>query len=825
MNVLSLAVVLSTAWASVALAAPTASGALHYTTSHGRVELIAATDAVAVQVLDAKAFEKVLAPYDKKVERQHLFGSYALLKNVPPMLTQALTQSGAARLLPAYHPAGYEVLLITDGRILARFAKGLADADIQKRVTKAGGASVRKLREGLHLVTTEPARTVEVATRLNDSHLSVWAHPDFISQRRLMHVPNDPLFDEQWHHAVIGSAGAWETTMGSDSIIIAIIDSGTDTTHPDLAGKIVSPRDTLMNDDDPTPDSTDAHGTGTSGLAAAIGDNETGVIGTCPNCSLMPIRMMSESGYGRDSADVDAFYWAADHGAQILSNSWGAAFPAPVEPAMEDAIHYVTGNARDGKGALIFFAAGNDYRENEAQELAADPLVVGVGATGYWDVKESYSNWGDSLDIASPAATVTTDIQGNAGYAEGDYTYDFGGTSAATPVTAGIAGLVLSINPDLTREEVQQILYDTADKIDERVTYTNGRTPYYGYGRVNALRAVQKASGVEVCQPQPENCTNEVDDDCDFTVDAADITCMPSEIDVGIGCTRDQECGRYGVCLNDMYGYPAGYCSTSCNDTYTCPGDGLCIPDGDSGMCVDTCSSVADCRQADGYDCLPTGIGDTKACTPSCKYLGCRPGDTCDEATGACWHDGPNPAGGACMSSPDCADNGRCLREQWFGLPGGFCDVDCMSNDDCPEATSCQNMGHFAMCVPSCQRVSDCRDGYTCWPDGSGGGMCWMPCASADDCADGETCNEWGLCGDETPPDTSVDTDPGGTPVDVCGCDITTVCDTDADGNTCSCDPECGAKKKHKKGCAAAPAGAWGALAALFTLVRRRRLR
>ena len=157
----------------------------------------------------------------------------------------------------------------------------------------------------------------------------------------------------------MGARAAWDVETGVPEVIIAIIDSGVDLTHPEFEGRLESPRDSLEFDEDPTPDMYDAHGTSCAGLAAAAMNNATGVVGICPGCSVMPIRIMSEDGWGRYGADVDAFEWAAEHGASILSNSWGTSEPSSIPSAMQAAIQTVADESRDGSGALVLFASGN----------------------------------------------------------------------------------------------------------------------------------------------------------------------------------------------------------------------------------------------------------------------------------------------------------------------------------------------------------------------------------------------------------------------------------------------------------------------------------
>lgn len=784
----------------------------HFYTTHGRVELEPVAEQLVVSVVDEAALSQRLAA-EPGAQVRRLYGSLRLIEGVgaPGALAYELRKHGVVSEVLAVYLSSEDQLLIADRKLRAHFAETLSAAEITRRVKLAGGVAVHPVRADLgiyEVLAPTPADTVEVAAKLREDRLATWAHPDFIYRKQKRLVPNDPYFSEQWHHDLVVTPAAWDLTLGDSSVIIAILDSGVDTLHPDLTSKLVSPRDTLDVDNDPTPGTDEAHGTGCAGLAGAIGNNNLGVIGTCPDCSIMPIRIMSEEGYGRYGADSDAFRWAVDHDAAVLSNSWGPAGATSVPADLAAAIEYATTDGRDGKGSLVLFASGNDYRENESYELASHPLVLGIGATDGSDRKESYSNWGDELFMTAPAGSFTTDIRGSGGYAGSDYQGYFGGTSAATPVAAGIIGLVLSINPELAREQVISILAETADQIGS-VQYTDGKHPYYGFGRVNALRAVQMASGGEVCQPATEICDNGLDEDCDFLIDERDPNCGPSTPQIGIACSQDFQCGPNAYCLASDYGFPGGYCSADCSTS--CPDGNLCVDGGRTNFCVDSCSSIADCRQ--GYDCLDMGDG-TKACYPSCTVSGCEVGATCDAATGECVHDGPVQGGGACTQDVECADNGWCMSASW-GFPGGFCAVRCGAQTDCAEGQTCASMGRWSMCADTCQRVSDCRSGYTCAPLGDGTGMCWVRCSTSEDC-DGAACNEYGLCGTETPPLTTPEPVP--LPEGACACDLTTACDAD-----CSCDPECAAEEDD--GCAAGEPMSAAALLGVALLLRRRRER
>ena len=332
--------------------------------------------------------------------------------------------------------------------------------------------------------------------------------------------PNDEYFPRQWHLHNTGQSGgtpgadinapeAWAITTGGPNIIIAVIDCGVDSNHPDLVNNLVSGYDFIENDDQPDPALDhwfNGHGTACAGLIAAQGNNGVGVSGVTWNCKLMPIRRggrrANGSYYHTTVADTaTAFRWAAAHGADIFSDSWSG-YSSP-QPIIQSAIADVTmrgGLGRDGKGCVFLAAAGNNSGPLAYPEKY--PEVVAVGATDHNDIRCSYSNYGPELDITAPGGGEvltdflsliwTTDIHGLPGissYPENpcpdilDYTV-FNGTSAACPVAAGVAALILSVEPNLTGDEVRHFLERSAKDLG-----APGRDDYYGWGRVDA-RAV-----------------------------------------------------------------------------------------------------------------------------------------------------------------------------------------------------------------------------------------------------------------------------------------------------------------------------------------------
>ncbi|WP_363318816.1 S8 family serine peptidase [Microcoleus sp. CAWBG51] len=336
------------------------------------------------------------------------------------------------------------------------------------------------------------------------------------------------------------------------SIVIAIADDSVDLTHPDFQGqgKIVSPIDFKDGDTSPMPVAeSDNHGTSCAGVAAAE-ENGKGTVGVAPGCALMPIRT---SGFLDDESIEKIFNWAIEKGAAVISCSWGAgALYYPLSLRQSAAITKAATQGRGGRGCVILFAAGNANRPvngavdekgwpnnvvggktNWLAGFAVHPDVIAVAASTSLNKKAAYSNWGTSISVCAPsnnappgtwlpetgfiatAPEVTqylpglgvfaSDRVGVVGYDSGDYTNSFGGTSSATPVVAGVAGLVLSANPRLTAREVRGILEQTADKIvdadaDPQLGNRLGnydansqRSDWFGYGKVNALKAVQAA--------------------------------------------------------------------------------------------------------------------------------------------------------------------------------------------------------------------------------------------------------------------------------------------------------------------------------------------
>jgi len=282
----------------------------------------------------------------------------------------------------------------------------------------------------------------------------------------VLFVPNDPYYSNQWALPKIQADYAWNITKGNSSVKIAILDTGIDMGHPDLASKIVSATDFTGS-----PNSYNdvyGHGTHCAGIAAAITNNSIGTAGTCPGCSLMNVKVISDIGFGQYSSIANGIIWAADNGANVISMSLGGPSPSS---AIEDAINYAW-----NKGVVVVASAGNSG--NDAPMYPAYYTnSIAVAATDSNDALAYFSNYGKWVDIAAPGLSIYSTCMYNS------YCYR-SGTSMACPHVAGLAGLLFATTHDVSgdgriNDEVRFIIEGTSDKIDINVAY----------GRINAYSA------------------------------------------------------------------------------------------------------------------------------------------------------------------------------------------------------------------------------------------------------------------------------------------------------------------------------------------------
>jgi subtilisin family serine protease len=446
-----------------------------------------------------------------------------------------------------YHTSDDEVPFVPTGQIYIEFAPEASWEECQDLLEQHGLEIVetRGEREIIAQVTAASLNPIKTANALQGSPQIRVAEPD-LGTPGMLHaftLPTDDRLIDQWHLRNVGThrgtslgflAGAdarvieaWEVAQsaGSPNVVVAIIDDGFDLAHPDLSGtwKIVAPKDFTRNSASPVPDTLleDWHGTACAGVAVGNADG-TGIVGAAPRCRLMPVR------WGRDLSDREIENWfgyVREQGAWVVSCSWGAVAKRFVlSTRASRAIERCAREGRDGLGTVICFAAGNENRDindpltASINGFAIHPDVIAVAASTSRDKKSHYSNFGERIAICAPSSgaggwgITTSDVMGQytrgsqtfeAGYSPGAYTNDFGGTSSACPLVAGICALILSIQPDLTASEVRQLIEGTARKIGDPASYdANGHSILFGHGCVNAVAAVaglrDEQSGVEI---------------------------------------------------------------------------------------------------------------------------------------------------------------------------------------------------------------------------------------------------------------------------------------------------------------------------------------
>lgn len=376
-------------------------------------------------------------------------------------------------------------------------------------------------------VTSKSPNPFKVAAALRDISLvkNVEADLDTVLDEYALAMPADHLLRHQWHLSNSGAlpdtsyalrkgadakvVDAWRRldNLGSPQIVIALIDNGFDLTHPDLKDKVVKPFDLWSQSNRVLQgDSRYAHGTPCAGIALAAA-NGSGMVGVAPSARFMPV---SGTSYSVRSTE-QMFDYCIQQGADVISCSWGATDAAfALGPEKENAISKAARLGRNGKGCVILFAVGNEDLDY-VSFYAAHPDVIAVAASTSRDEHARYSNRGRHVTVCAPSNGDWPVISTRAwwdpgavgevgaykfwrdGISRGEYYKHFGGTSAATPLVAGICALMLSANPDLTARAVKEILQQTADKIGPPSEYINGHSVRYGYGRVNADRAVAEA--------------------------------------------------------------------------------------------------------------------------------------------------------------------------------------------------------------------------------------------------------------------------------------------------------------------------------------------
>ncbi|MEP0266354.1 S8 family serine peptidase [Dokdonia sp.] len=444
-----------------------------------------------------------LRPIRNLENRQNFLSSYGL------------TNDGAYDVLPAFTVGGIQAWMTK--RIVIRLKEGYSLNSIAAIMDEFGAEYIKNITDAntFHIKVENIGNQLEMIHRINDLGILDWGEPDFKMELQRF---NDPLYPDQWHlnntggtldgkplvnDVDIDAPEAWTLTTGNN-VVVAVIDDGMDN-HEDLTTLLTGYTPGVTSGDGSAGfpqynnfSNPPAHGQACGGLIGAT-HNNIGVKGVSPDVSMFSVNIFHSSVTNADIAiGVD---WAVNAGADVISNSWGFSCTVTIS-VITSAFNNAAENGRGGLGCLLIVAAGNSNLPCVSYP-ANLTSVMAVGAISGDGERSEFSQYGSALDIVGPSnddleydangfyvgskhGLRTLDLMGSDGYEPGNYDPDFGGTSGATPIVAGVAALVLAIDPTLTKNEAEYILYSTAVDV--------GDSYEYGNGMVNAYDAVLAAS-------------------------------------------------------------------------------------------------------------------------------------------------------------------------------------------------------------------------------------------------------------------------------------------------------------------------------------------
>jgi subtilisin family serine protease len=360
------------------------------------------------------------------------------------------------------------------GRILVQPASTLSETNLVTKLNRHGANTRRPLHRLNARVVDVPEENAEaVLTALRRDPDIEFAERDFIAEATF--APNDPyvVAGNEWHLARIQSEPAWNFTAGRSDTVVAVLDSGVNAVHPDLAGQLLRGYDFVNNDADPADDF--GHGTAVAGTVAAAGNNGAGVAGVAFGCRVLPVKIVDASGFATYSCMAQGIRYAVDQGARVINLSVAGDAPSLL---LQQAVDYAWNH-----NVVIVASAGNNADDLPRYPAACDH-VLGVSATAADDSLARFSSYGNHVTLSAPGDGIWT--------TQRDPANPYGawrGTSFSSPIVAAVSALIASENPALANSRIVSILKQTADDLGN-----GGYDPLFGYGRVNALRALSAAS-------------------------------------------------------------------------------------------------------------------------------------------------------------------------------------------------------------------------------------------------------------------------------------------------------------------------------------------
>ncbi len=420
-------------------------------------------------------------------------------------------------------------LIAADNEIIVQYKSNLSGAQISGIELSKNLTFIRSLdlRGGVTKVyrVDQNAFSMDAANEIYESGMVNYSEPNFLMTNLLSYVPDDPLFSQQWAlrntgnnipGGINGIAGCdmrldsvWNVTLGSNKVKISIVDTGIDTLHEDLMANLIPNSQYNFITHSTNAFDDNGHGTACSGIAAAIGNNSTGISGVAPNTRLINIKCFDNNASGQFADIIQGLIYSWQNGSWISSNSWGG---GTASSGIDNAILDGTTFGRNGKGTVFCFASGNS--NGPVSYPATNPNVITVGGVSPCNQRKSTSScdnetwwgacYGTGLDIVAPCVKIyATDITGSGGFSSSNYVPNFNGTSSATPNVSGICALMLSLDSNLSWSKVREYLNRSADKTGNYSYNSTGPLPdlgrtwnnEMGYGKANAYNAVRYVLG------------------------------------------------------------------------------------------------------------------------------------------------------------------------------------------------------------------------------------------------------------------------------------------------------------------------------------------
>lgn len=388
-------------------------------------------------------------------------------QSAPPQLqTQNAVQTRAI--------AGEHVVKLRPGESPQAYAKrhGLKlDMPIGLNMYVFSGApAIQSLKQDPAVIWAEPHFAIELPT------LQTRNAPTNLPRQPRTDLPNDPLLPAQYGFEIMGTDKIWRQQPGRPEVIVAVVDSGVDGSHPEFQGQLLPGFDFTLKPPAPGGHIDGyGHGTHVAGVIGALPNNGQGVAGLAPGCKILPVRIFNKWGHSASGRSAAAVIWAVDHGAKVINASWGSVMD---NQSTREAVAYAL-----SKDVVFVAAVGNSGKESPNYPGALEQ-AIGVSATTSDDRWASFSTFGEWVDVAAPGKAVLSTYpmdKGN-GYKIME------GTSMAAPHVTAAAALVRSQFPDWNAAQVRAQLERTAKDV-----ISKGMDKYSGYGRVDVARAVQEA--------------------------------------------------------------------------------------------------------------------------------------------------------------------------------------------------------------------------------------------------------------------------------------------------------------------------------------------